>query len=109
MMAANPHAISKFTLEGRTHMLNSHRLRTALLVMAGASGLISLAATVTAPLRGGRIDWVVIGVPLGLVVAIAASALDTRHGKARGWLLLASVGLCVASAALILARIAAGR
>lgn len=86
-------------------MVDAHRLRTTLLVAAGASGLISLAATLLTQSRNGRIDWTVIGVPFGLLLGVAASTLDARHGKVRLVLSLLAAGLCVGGALLMLARV----
>ena len=85
-------------------MVDAHRLRTTLLVAAGASGLISLAATMLVQSRNGRIDWAVICVPLGLLLGVAAATLDARHAKARLVLSLLAAGLCVAAALLMVAR-----
>ena len=79
-----------------------HRIRPAFLTLAAISGLISLAVTLLAP-QGGRIDWIVVGVPPGLLAGVAASALDPRS-MAR--VILGSVALarCVSSAVRMLPR-----
>ena len=80
----------------------SHRIRPAFLTLAAASALISLAVTLLAP-QGGRIDWIVVGVPLGLLAGVAASALN-RQGKAYVILALSALALCLSSAILMLLR-----
>lgn len=80
----------------------SHRIRPAFLTLAAISGLISLAITLLAP-QGGHIDWIVVGVPLGLLAGVAASALDPR-GMARMILGLVALALCVSSVMLMLLR-----
>jgi hypothetical protein len=84
------------------HVQISHRIRPAFLTLAAAAALISLAITLLGP-QGGRIDWIVVGVPLGLLAGVAASALDPRS-KARIILGLVALALCAASAVLILLR-----
>lgn len=83
-------------------MVISHRIRPAFLIIAGAGALLSLAVTLLAP-QNGRIDWVVVGVPLGLLVGVASSALDVP-GKARIVLSLVSIALCLSSAVMIILR-----
>ncbi|MDB5934717.1 MAG: hypothetical protein JWQ01_2061 [Massilia sp.] len=83
----------------------SPRIRPAFLVVAGAAALISLATTLLTPMRDGGTDWSVIGVPLGLLMGVAASALG-KHAKARIILSMAGMALCLSSAALIVQRIA---
>lgn len=83
-------------------MVVSHRIRPAFLVIAAAGALLSLAVTLLAP-QNGRIDWVVVGVPLGMLVGVAASALELP-GKARIILSLVSIALCLSSVVLILLR-----
>lgn len=85
-------------------MVVSHRIRPAFLVIAAAGALLSLAVTLLAP-QNGRIDWVVVGVPLGMLVGVAASASALElPGKARIILSLVSIALCLSSAVLILLR-----
>ncbi|MDB5934723.1 MAG: hypothetical protein JWQ01_2067 [Massilia sp.] len=84
----------------------SPRIRPAFLVVAGAAGLISLTMTLLTSTRDGRIDWVVVGVPVGLLMGVAATALGNRHGNARIIVSLVAAALCVSSTVLIVQRMA---
>ncbi len=84
----------------------SPRTKPAFLIVAGVAALISLAVTLLTPSREGLIDWSVIGVPVGLLLGVAASALGSRHGKARVILSMIALALCLSSAFLIMQRLA---
>lgn len=84
----------------------SPRTKPAFLVVAGVAALISLAMTLLTPTREGQVDWSVIGVPLGLLIGVAASVLSNRHSKARVALSMIALALCLSSAFLIVQRLA---
>lgn len=83
----------------------SPRTKPGFLVAAGVAALISLAMTLLTPMRDGQVDWSVIGVPLGLLIGVAASALGNRHNKARVYLTMIALALCLSSGFLILQRL----
>jgi hypothetical protein len=82
------------------------RTKPSFLTVVVVTALISLAMTLLTPMREGQVDWSVIGVPLGLLIGVAASALGNRHGKARVVLSLIALSLFLSSALLIVQRLA---